>query len=94
MIQTSFLDDPNLLARKPDVQTSKDAALKALSFKAGHEATIYAAICEAGAHGITINEVSGLTPVQAARRMKSLLDKRLIKRNGEKRRGCCVWTKA
>lgn len=94
MIQISFLDDPNLLVRKTDPETSKEAAVKAISFTASHEGKIWMALETAKDFGVTQRDIAGLSPVQANRRFKSMEDRKLIKRNGEKRNGCCVWVKA
>lgn len=94
MEQLSFLDDPNKLARKTDPQTSKTAALKTTSFVASHEGKIWMALEIAKDFGITQRDVEGLSPVQANRRFAAMSERKLIKRNGEKRNGCCVWIKA
>jgi len=88
------------LARRDDVPTSKRAAEKAVSFKAKHEAAIYAVIYESmpGATAKEIAAKTGLTDVQVNRRLADMGRRGLIERNAhsdcsgfQQRNGCCVW---
>lgn len=94
MIQTTLFDDPKLLVRSRDPQTSKVAAVKATEFRPSHEGRIWSALEAVGARGITQNEVPGLSPVQANRRFAGMSDRKLIRRNGIERGSCCVWIKS
>lgn len=94
------------LARRTDPATSRAAADRALDFKAGHEAAIYAAICERGATGVTMHEIAritGLESVQVGRRLGAMGERYLITRKYLpgvcpqklwQRNGCAVWFKA
>jgi len=86
-----------VLARNSDPDTSKEAAERATSFAAKHEAKIFEALHQAGFLGLSAKEIAsqtGLTDVQVNRRLSSMGERGLIKRNGAKREGCCVWVKA
>ena len=106
MMQLSFLDDPNKLVRKTDPQTSKDAAVKAIEFKAKQEATIYSAIVMCATNGATAKEIASathdtscpMTDVQVNRRLSAMGERGLIERrhaDGKivQRGGCAVWWK-
>ena len=78
-MQLSLLDAP--LARRSDPVTSHRAAEKVDTFKASHEASIYAAICDAGERGATYREIASMTgmePVAVGRRIKAMRDRKLI----------------
>lgn len=106
MIQQSLFEPP--LHRKRDPITSVKAAQKAMNFRAKHEATIYAAICDAGEHGATYREIAaatGMEPVAVGRRLSAMGKRGLICRrvvsamdtdhgDYEQRDGCAVWRKA
>ncbi len=82
------------LSRRTDPATSKAAAGRATGFRSHHEGAIYGAIFDAGARGATMHEIAaatGLEPVQVGRRLGAMGRRGVIKRNGEQRRGCCVW---
>jgi len=89
------------LARRTDPATSHNAAAKVPTFKAKHEAAIYAAICDCPKFGATAKEIAiatGLTDVQVNRRLADMGRRRLIERNAHmdcsgfwQRNGCCVW---
>ena len=89
------------LARRTDPVTSVKAAERTSQFKAKHEATIYAAICEAGPEGATYREIAqmtGMEPVAVARRLSAMEGRMLITRNcnefkdpAKVRDGCAVW---
>lgn len=84
-----------VLARITDPDTSKDAAERATAFVAKHEAKIFEALYQAGFLGLTAKEIAsqtGLSDVQVSRRTGNMGERGLIKRSGEKRGGCCVWT--
>lgn len=109
MIQLSIFE-ANPLVRASDPDTSAQAAIRAVGFKAAHEARIFGAICDAGSRGATMHEiaaVTGLEPVQVGRRLGAMGERGLIYRianyaddagtvflNFTARRGCCVWWKA
>lgn len=78
------------MVRRSDHDTSAAAAVKALSFKAGHEATIYAALANGDMTAKEIAEVTRLDSVQVSRRLKSMTERRLIERTSLKRDGCYV----
>lgn len=94
---------PLQLARLTDPRTSHDAAERTVSFRAKHEAAIYAAICEMGERGATMHEIAwltGLEPVQIGRRLSTMRDRHLIERHYQpgvcpqqliQRNRCCVW---
>lgn len=100
----ALFTEPPRLARRHDPQTSHKAAEKAEAFRAKHEATIYAAICDAGSHGATYREIAaatGMEPVAVGRRLSAMGKRGLIYRNPntdasgmEARDGCAVWRKA
>ena len=90
------------LARRSDPVTSHDAARGTVSFRARHEAKIYAAIADAGQNGATYREVAAITgmePVAVARRLAGMERRRLIARKPmaiggyAQRNGMCVWRK-
>lgn len=94
-LQLSIFDAP--IVRRGDPSTSHKAAQRALNFKAKHEAAIFAAIAEAGSQGATAKEISratGLTDVQANRRLSAMGERGLIRRNGMERNGCKAWVKS
>lgn len=87
------------LSRKTDPHTSHDAAARADTFRAIHEAKIYRAICEAE-DGATMNEIASVTnlePVQVGRRLSAMGYRGLITRveiypgRFNSRNGCAVW---
>lgn len=91
------------LSRNTDPITSHRAAERVSKTIPHHEATIYAAICEAGDDGLTykeIAEIAFMEPVQVARRLKGMEQRLLItrylnefKEPAEVRDGCAVWWK-
>ena len=96
------------LFRSNDPSTSRDAAARVPAFKAGHEAKIYDALCNAP-HGLTYREIAAiakLEPVAVGRRLKGMERRRLVERRIvnvatdcdpwmlETRAGMCVWRKA
>lgn len=93
--------DFNAGARRTDPMSSHRAAERAVSFKAKHEATIFAAISDAGERGATYKEIAHITkmePVAVARRLSAMGERKLIERrsNGRPddyvaRGGCAVW---
>lgn len=85
-------------ARRLDVATSHAAAEKAAKFAGKHEATCFAAICDAGDYGCTYLEIAlktGMEPVAVGRRLGAMGSSKrrpaVIRRNGQKRGGCMVW---
>lgn len=102
MNQLSIFDAP--LARARDPQTSHDAAARVDTFKASHEAAVFAAICDAGERGATYREIAlaaRMEPVAVARRLKAMEARGLIQRSAltdcsgfESRNGMAVWWKA
>lgn len=85
------------LARRKDPITSHKAAERAKSFKASHEANIFAVIADAGSSGATYLEIAARTrmePVAVGRRLADMGKRGVIYRNGDKRDGCMVWVKA
>ena len=78
-----------MLARRGDIHTSHDAAAKVDTFKAGHEAKIYEAICNAPL-GYTYRQIArdtGLEPVAVARRLVSMERRKLITRRRDELTG-------
>lgn len=90
------------LARRGDVETSREAAAKATSIAGDHERRILAAITKAGPHGACSKEIARatvLTHVQVDRRLSTLGERELIERKYEggrlvRREGCAVWVTA
>ena len=97
-----------LLYRRTDPSTSHDAAANVPAFRAGHEALIYDALCNAP-HGLTYREIAAiakLEPVAVGRRLKGMERRKLVERRIvnvatdcdpwtlETRAGMCVWRKA
>lgn len=80
--------DARHLARGTDPETSKQAAARAKSFVAGHEATCLAVIREAGERGATARDIEritagtprALTFIQANRRLGKMGERSLITR--------------
>ena len=96
---------PVVQSRATDPDTSKKAAEGFANTVAKHEAWIFDAIHHAGLFGATAKEIAtriNLTHEQVNRRMSSMagIEKGVqvrigvIKRNGDKRDGACVWIKA
>lgn len=92
-------------ARNSDPVTSHEAAARAESFVAGHEAKIFGALHEAGFLGLTAAEIAertGLESVQVNRRLGAMggykngvkVGVGVIKLNGAKRDGMRVWVVA
>lgn len=89
-------------ARETDSQESHEAAARAESFVAGHEAKIFGALHEAGFLGLTAKEIAertSLDAVQVNRRLGAMGGYRngvkvgigTIKLNGARRNGQRVW---
>lgn len=88
-------------ARRSDPETSYKAAERAATFRAKHEAQIFAAISDAGEVGCTYKEIAHITkmePVAVARRLSAMGERKLITRHrnefgepAEIRNGCAVW---
>ncbi len=98
MIPQSILDKYAHIprARNSDPVTSHEAAARAESFVAGHEAKILGALHEAGFIGMTAKEIAdktGLIDVQVNRRLSAMGERKVIRRNGARRGGCMVWCK-
>ena len=101
MMQLAIEFDARRLAKRDGPQTSKEAAARAVNFRASPEASIFAAICDSDARGATMHEiavVTGLEPVQVGRRLGAMGARRVIERRAltdcsgfEARGGCCVW---
>lgn len=71
------------MIRRTDPVTSAEAAEKALSFKARHEASIYACLKDHGPQICEqISEKTGLDAVAVARRMAAMEGRKLIARDG------------
>jgi len=84
-------------SRATDVATSHDAAERAKTFVAAHEAKIFEAIYQAGERGATAKEIAaitGLSDVQVNRRLGNMGERGLIVRNGQRRDGCFAWRTA
>ncbi len=92
-----------LLARRTDPHTSHDAAAKVDSFRASHEARIYAALYD-NPDGLTYREIAAITklePVAVARRLRGLERRRLVYRRLDEvtgkyhtREGMAIWLKS
>ena len=94
-----------MLARRQDPHTSHDAAAKVDTFKASHDAAIYAALSLPQAiTGMTYKEIAAyakMEPVAAGRRLKGMERRKLITRRRNEvtgkyleRDGCALWWKA
>jgi DNA-binding MarR family transcriptional regulator len=92
MMQLSIFE-ANSMVRRSDPDTSAKAAVKALEFKAGHEAQVYAALANGDMTAKEIAQVTGLTDVQVSRRLGAMSERKLIERTGVVRNNCCVWRK-
>lgn len=92
------------LYRRDDPVTSRDAAIRADSFRASHEIAILSAIIEAGPDALNYREIARMAdmdPVAVARRLSSMeargaIERRLkpdsIKpRDYVSRNGCALW---
>ena len=88
------------LFRNTDPHTSHEAAAKVDTFKAGHEAKIYEAICNEvlGLNHREIAYIKQMEPVQVGRRLKGMERRKLITRRRNEvtgkyleRDGCALW---
>ena len=78
-----------MLARRGDIHTSHEAAAKVDTFKAGHEALVFAAIC-GSVDGLTYRAIATLAklePVAVGRRLVAMERRRLITRRRDELTG-------